>query len=333
MPEGNLKLTAGTGRKPDGPAFPSHIRTQFVLVTPADAQRYLSEMHTNRSKSKLEIGIQEENLKDGTFYPGISPVYFDGGDPPRAWDGQHRFEAIVSTGVAAYLLFIYGVTEEEADYIDTGRKRTYSDSLRRTDVPDYKRQSVLARYMALYDKYGIEGIRQPGRYPVTLAQKNLWLDHPGCHPSIKLGEAMYRAVGANPSYAAYAAMRTGEMRPDGTFDPDPDGFWNQVRTGAELTRNDPALTLHNYLMQGRKRDRTPADKRLMELYVLGTGWNKHVAGQDYARVAPKFDRRQDGSLFFPASSVPDFLPRDAGLKGLRQLKEAQAALRRARGQA
>lgn len=303
--------------------FPSHITVEMTLVTPADAKRYLATMHANRSKSKLDIGVQKENLLSGTFFGGISPVYVD--DADRAWDGQHRFEAIAETGISAYLLFIRGVTPEEAEYIDTGRKRSYADVLRMGGVQDYKRQSVLVKYIALYEHYGVDGIRAPGRFPVAQEAKNAHLNTDAVIKSIHAGMGLYRATGCNDSVASYAVWRTGETAPDGTFTVHP--FWESVRTGAGLVKDDPALTLRNYLMSGSRRSRYAKDRRVLELFAEANAWNKFVTGQRYAKVNPPYSKKPNGDLYFAAADVPDFLPKNAGTMSRIQLSRAYAAMR------
>ena len=313
---------------PDKVNLPSDMRDGLTWVTPADAARYLEAMHRNRTKSRLEVGVHAENLKAKTWFGRISPVFLDDADCP--WDGQHRFEAIVLTNVAAELYFIRNVTAEEAGYVDTGRKRSYADMLAMGEVPDYKRQSVLARFMALYVKYGIDGIRNPSKYPLTQAGKNAWLNTDAMMKSIHTGEALSRALGCNGSWAAYAVWRSGVdgdgVPLDGEFTVDP--FWEKVRSGIGFTEKDPALALRNWLMNGNKRERRPADRRLIDMYAYATAWNKHVTGQEYQRVNPVFEERANGKKFFPAANVPDFLPRDIGRLSRSQLRTAYQNLER-----
>lgn len=300
--------------------FPPGFRTEQVLVTPEMAKELLETMHANRSRSRMEVGLQEENLTADSWWPEISPVFMDD-DPgsPRSYDAQHRLQAVVNTGISAWMLLIYGVRPEAAEYIDTGRKRTYADMLRMGDIVDYKRQSVLTKYIALYEKYGVDGVRSPSKYPVGQDAKNQHLNTDAVMKSIHVGEALWRACRANPSWASYAAWRTGQEK-DGEWTPSP--FWESVRSGEKLLLGDPALALRNWLMNGQKRDRRPSDKRLIEMYAYATAWNKFVTGASYQRVNPTFDRRRDGSTYFPASSVPDFLPPDAGQMTRSQLRTA-----------
>lgn len=303
--------------KSQDPAFPAHIRTEMVLVTPADAERYLATMHDNRSQSKLEKGLMTANIIEGNWFAGISPVFFDDGDPMRAWDGQHRFEAIIESGQAVYMLFIVGVTENEAEYIDTGRKRTRADWYKMNHLSDYSRRATVSRMLALYDKYGVEGVRNPAGLVLTAADQDKWVDADGMTEVIRAGNALSTATGANPTYAAYSVFRTMQ---DGVIDPD--GFWEKVRTGINLGEHDPALTLRNFLVSDkRKAGRLPADPRLMELYVLATAWNRHVTGERWSKPSPRFEVKNNGKKVFPASAVPDYLP----LKNPRQLGALRAA--------
>ena len=288
----------------DGPAseFPGHVTLQWTLVTPEDAKGYLATMHDNRSKSKVEKGVLAGNLQEGNWYGAISPVFFDDSPVPRAWDGQHRFEAVIEAGTAAWMLFVIGVTEEEAEYIDTGRSRTRGDWYKMQGIPDYNRRAVVSRLLTLYAKYGIEGIRSPSARVLTPQEQDAWVNAEGIGECIKGGNALASRIGCNASYAAYALFQTMQ---NGVVDPD--GFWESVRSGIGLEEGDPALTLRDWYMRKGKGGRLAADPRLMELYMLGTAWNHHVDGKSWAKPSPKFEVvGTTGKKVFPAAQVPEF---------------------------
>lgn len=283
------------------PPFPSHATAQFELVTPELAARYLERMHANRSLSRLEANVMEENLREGTFYPAISPVYFGADDDP--YDGQHRFEAIVNTGISAWMLIVRGITEEEAESIDTGRKRTVSDAVKMKGIGDYKRRSTVARWLALYLKYGIDAIRTPSsvNFPLTQGDVMELIDTPGLYEAIRLAQSVCTPTGMNPNYVAYAVMRTGAGF-------DHSGFWARVRSGEELKKGDPALTLREYFRtRSTSRSNVKSDRRLLEMNAITTAWNKNVTGQSWKSVQPTFTARPDGTRYFPAANLPDFI--------------------------
>jgi hypothetical protein len=304
------------------PQLPAHIRHEWVLVTPELAKGYLETMRKNRSKSRLSKGVLAGNLEEGNWFGAISVVFFDGSDPMRAWDGQHRFEAILEAGKPAWMQFVIGVTEQEAEYIDTGRSRTRTDWYTMTGVVDANRQAVLSRALAMYEKYGIDGTRNPSGLVLTPAEQDKWVNVPGVIESVRAGTALRGAIGANQGYAAYAVFQTAARGADGTVTAlDPDGFWESVRSGVGLQDGDPALTLRNFMIRSDKSGRLPADERLMQHYLLATAWNKHVLGQSWAKPSPRFELK-NGKKVFPASQVPDYLPIDTRKRHIGALREA-----------
>ncbi|HEY1700803.1 MAG TPA: hypothetical protein VGG75_13905 [Trebonia sp.] len=319
MPDAKLKAV-----NPAEPPRPDHIRHEWSLVTPEIARQYLETMHANRSQSKLEKGVLAGNLEEGNWFGAISVVFFDDGTPMRAWDGQHRFEAVIAAGLPAWMQFVIGVTEQEASYIDTGRPRSRSDWYKMTGVVDSNRRAVLSRALGLYYKYGIEGTRQPGSLVLTPAEQDKWATAPGMAESVRAGNALRAAIGVNHGYAAYAVFLTAARDADGNVtELDPDGFWESVRSGVGLQDGDPALTLRNFLSRNSTAGRLPADERLMQHYLLATAWNKHVLGQRWSKPAPKFETKgTTGKKIFPASQVPDFLPIGTGRLRIGALREA-----------
>jgi hypothetical protein len=289
-------------------------------------------MHDNRTPSQLETDTMIAFLQEGEFFGAISPVFFDGGtwpDEARAYDGQHRFEAVVATGISAWMFFVCGVTAEEAEHVDTvHRPRSYADTAKIRRIPQSQRRAEVARLLALHEHYGIDGVRTQHRLVLLPSYKDKYLEAPGMGDAVRAGEALYRAVKITTSLGAYAVLRTAG--PGGEIDPD--GFWESVRSGAGLREGEPALTLRNWAMRGRVAGRIPADPRLMTLYMMATAWNKHVLGESWSRPSPRFEVRQTtGQRYFPASQVPDFLSYGSPARRLGQLRTSFEAVAAARG--
>lgn len=314
------------------------------LITPEIAADYLARMHSNRTVSKIERGVMAQLLRDEEFYGEISPVYFDDkGDFIAApgeqdpWDGQHRFLSIVETGIPAWMWVVRGIREEVSQFVDTGRRRMYSDNLRIAGVNDYSRQSVLARQMAMYELFGIDSVRNPNTFPLTRTQMDKWVDAPGMVDAIHLGQALYRAAGLSEGAAAYAVMRTVRVdERDEKGRPvrvtvDPTGFWADVRDDDGLLKGTPAKTLRDWSLRTRRSaTRTPADKRLLTHYALAVSWNKHITGQRYTMLQPSFERKRNGDLYFPARNVPDFKVPGSAARELGEAREAYDAVRKDR---
>ena len=335
VPEADLK-PGDPGYVPPRP----RATATMELITPDLAEDYLERMHANRTVSKIEKGVMSQLLRDGEFYGEISPIYFDdNGDWMQApgdqdpWDGQHRLESIIETGIPAWMWVIRGVSADAAEFIDTGRRRQYSDNLKIGGIADYQRQAVLARQMALYSNYGIEAIRNPNTFPVTRPQMDRWVDSPGMLEAIHFGVKLYKYSGVSESAGAYAVMRTArvdERDADGNalkVTIDPTGFWAAVRDGTNLERGDPAKALRDWMLR-KRLGQAPADKRLITHYALATAWNKHAEGKPYVKVQPTYERRRvSGSLYFPAKSVPDYKVPGEAARLLEEAREAYAVIR------
>jgi hypothetical protein len=312
------------------------------LITPDLAEDLLTRMHANRTVSKIEKGVMAQLLKDGQFYGEISPVYFDDNgdwvldpDAQDPYDGQHRLQAIVETRIPAWMWIIRGIRPHVAEFIDTGRRRMYADTLKIQGVTDYARQSAVARLLALYSNFGIESVRSPNAFPITRPQMDEWVDSPGLLDAVHFGVKLYKYAGLNENHSAYALMRTARVDARDAqgrataVTLDPTGFWSAVRDGEGLERGDPAKALREWGMR-KRTGQVPADKRLMMHYALATAWNKHVLGQGYAKVQPKYEYRSNGTPYFPAKSVPDYLPLGGGKQLLDEALHAYAAVRNTR---
>lgn len=286
--------------------FLDRVSAAWEYFTPESAQKYLDTMHENRAKSTLNYVVMEENLRNDTFVPAISTVYFDGDD--RAWDGQHRFQAIVNTGIGAWLHVVRGVTAEEAEYIDTGRKRGIGDILR---ISTHKKSTsaigAVAKLIATYHKGGIEGLRGYAGYPVTQAEIMAAAALPGVEDATAIGLAINRKLTATPSVAGFGAWLT-RLSGDGIVG-DIDPFWPALcGDGADLTGGSPILAVRNrYLNPASGRSNVRAEKRLEDMFVLFRGWNGYVRNERLMRIQLTFDERPNGKKYFSSQRVPDLL--------------------------
>jgi hypothetical protein len=259
-------------------------------------------MHVNRSKSKINTEVLEAALKAGKFYPDISVTFADADG--EYWDCMHRLMAIAETGIPAWILVVRGVREEAAECIDTGRARSYKDWLKMQGVDWYSQRGTLARMLAIYAKYGIEGIRNPPQAAVANFEMDRWLHVPGVGDSLRLADSVYRILNRKPNYSvvAYLVMVTGAGQ-------DPTGFWRSVRDGENLVGGMPAKTLREFMLAGGPRNAIiKADPRMLQLYACSTAWNQHAKGEDYKVVRPTYAERANGTKYFPSRNIPDVLP-------------------------
>lgn len=103
------------------------MQLKIKYISPEAAARYLERNHCQRPKSRPQIDEFKEDLRRGrarTTHQGIATD-----EEGRLRDGQNRLTAIVETGIGMKLVVAEGLTEEEIEVIDYGRRRTDSHAL------------------------------------------------------------------------------------------------------------------------------------------------------------------------------------------------------------
>lgn len=99
--------------------------TLWELISPARAKIDLATQRPNRHMANRHVDKIKDDLIQGHFYPTHQGIAYD--KERKLVDGQHRMEAIVASGVSAWLLVTYGLTEEAIMVIDGGRMRSLAD--------------------------------------------------------------------------------------------------------------------------------------------------------------------------------------------------------------
>ncbi len=95
---------------------------QFEVITPEVAQEYLTHNTRNRKLSKPYARQLAQELEQGRWKPTHQGIAFDANG--ALVDGQHRLQAIVSSGVSAPIQVTRGVDPEAFDVIDQHLRRT-----------------------------------------------------------------------------------------------------------------------------------------------------------------------------------------------------------------
>jgi hypothetical protein len=105
------------------------FRSEFKLVTPAQAKEWLSNTRPNRPISKASVEPLTRKILAGTLPTSNQPISFD--MQGRLADGQHRVQAIADSNIATWLRCDYNVPDDVLDHcIDSGRARSLSDKVK-----------------------------------------------------------------------------------------------------------------------------------------------------------------------------------------------------------
>jgi hypothetical protein len=124
------------------------IRVARVLVTPEMARQMRAHNRHNRALRKTRVDALSRALSGGGWHlthQGIA--FFTSG---LLGDGQHRLEAIIESGVAAYVLVFWNVDDGAHAAVDAGARRTVTDHLRFQGIADATNEHSAVAY-ALYE--------------------------------------------------------------------------------------------------------------------------------------------------------------------------------------
>jgi len=100
----------------------------FIKVSPEMAARWMINNYANRRKREVRVAMYAEAMTQRRWVTTHQGVAF--GEDGTLYDGQHRLEAIVKSGVTLTLLVVRGLSSEARKHIDDGAARKNYDNYR-----------------------------------------------------------------------------------------------------------------------------------------------------------------------------------------------------------
>jgi hypothetical protein len=213
-------------------------------ITPTDARALLEANDHNRNLRPARV-IQLANVmrrSEWEINGETLKVAMDG----TLIDGQHRLQAVVESGVTIETLVMRDLPPEAQDTVDTGRKRRLADILK---IEGYKDTHALAAAVNILHRYR-NGLRidysQSGA-PSPSQAMALIAAEPQIIESVKVARLVAKKVPG--PIGVFSALHCVFMR----IDPEPaEGFFEDLKEGAELKKGDPVLHLRNQLTRPQK---------------------------------------------------------------------------------
>jgi hypothetical protein len=105
------------------------------LITPELAKYWLDNCNTRNRRHKLDKSdLYASDMKHGRWTRGTRIGFYTDG---VLCDGQNRLLAVCKSGIPCYFDVVVGMTQEQGANIDTGVKRSVSDSLQIKGTADW----------------------------------------------------------------------------------------------------------------------------------------------------------------------------------------------------
>ncbi len=248
--------------------------SQVQLMDPQMAAEILRYNEGNRKLDRSTVELYAGAMKRGEWKLSHQGVAID--DRGNLLDGQHRLAAVVRSGVSVPMLVVRGVDRDSFSVVDTGKRRSASDSLKIIGAADVLNLAASLRYLCLYDTL-------PGDVAWTGPKARLTNDqvlelheqHPGMLDCVRRARPVAGAIGIITSACAAAIYVTRRA----ASDMDQSEWFAGVISGANLDEEDPRLRFRNFFINGRAQGgRRRMDAREhVAIYIKA--WNDWVKGE------------------------------------------------------
>lgn len=276
------------------------IEVYFLEVTPEVAAEMLSRNTKNqRTISAMAVERYASDMTTQEWLINGETIKFS--DKNELIDGQHRLEAIKASGESQVLIIVWGLDAEAMATIDTGRKRSYADQLKRREIANHTTVASINNRLWhwFHGNYGIRGvgrIANPQHLNSTPsnAQKDYWM--------AKIEQAYGITIEAAAAFGHKASSRRPGISPS-TY-----GFAWVILSGIDLDRRSQGeesdlreLFFHELLVESaspklgypiqalhNRLNRIKGDSfdNVDQLDAIFTVFNKWVKGQSMETVRP-----------------------------------------------
>lgn len=265
--------------------LPEHLRLQngnaphddpsieFIDVTPEIALRWLELNATNRRVSDAHVRGLAQDMRNGDWKLDAAPIRFDANG--LLIDGQHRLWAITQAGVTIRLAVAFNVDSSAVETVDTGRRRTLSDTLK---MRGEKNHIQLASVLLLVMRWESGRIRDNTPISTTAALRRFEQDpdalrSAASHASTVVTKMRPIRVPVGPVGACW--LRFHELSNE-----DARVFFAKFGSGISLEDGDPIYALRrrfeNHSAVASRR--TQGVHRLDAHAWLIKGWNAFMRG-------------------------------------------------------
>ncbi len=254
------------------------IRTEIREITPTEAQALLEGNINNRNIRSHVVERYGRDMSLGRWVTNGESVKvaLDG----TLLDGQHRLMACVESDTPFTTIFITGLLGIAKDTIDTGTKRSFSDLLKWRGETSVAALGAAIESGLTWDQQGKPG--NTGAVQHSNAERLQWLEE---NPDVREAVTLARHFSMSPFRFPVSAngpltMRLNRISPEET-----EAFYELLKTGANLSENDPIARLRGWLIAvGSHHGTRP---RWEYAAVAIKAWNAWVEGREIRQLTWK----------------------------------------------
>lgn len=248
-------------------------RPEFMIVTPAIAQMWLTKNVNNRNLRQRKVDAYASAMRAGDWIASGDSIKFDPDE--NLLDGQHRLAAVVASGVSITVLVVWDVSPEAQAVVDTGARRTSGDTLKLSGYQNWNLLAACARIAldweeGLYRRSGQTKVRREvtNREILNWAEKN-----DDALVAVTHASRLRKAIPVPPSVIAFVFMTLARID-----EAEAHGFFHDMENMQTHGKGDPLHTLlRRYALAAKARERLDVAQHL---FLLFRTWNARRSHED-----------------------------------------------------
>lgn len=257
------------------------VSVTLKTITPALAEEFLSKNVKNRKILESQVDFYARQMKAEQWKLTGDSIKFS--NEGALLDGQHRLRAIIKLGQPVDMFVAEGLDSDSFEVLDTGKLRTAGDVLSVFGVEKANNIGAIVRFIILF-KRGSKTSWTKTDSPSHTDIVNFVSKHPNLNEILDFVHKVYRDFRYLQTsilgglYFLFAEKNQTKA----------DEFFEQYRTGLELTKTSPVYLLRDRFLrdQTNKLKLTRRDKIM--LFIIA--WNSFVSNKpmQHLKLPEKF---------------------------------------------
>ena len=257
-----------------------------MYVTPVMARSFLSAQDMSplkqRSVNTTQVSRYAEMMKEGKWQRNGESLKFSG---TQLLDGQHRLHALLEADVTLPFLVVNDIDSSSFTTIDQGMSRSVKHLLEMRGCAYTHNVIAVAKRVSLYEKYGMVFANSAGNkkraIPVDVLMNFIITNGEALQVSAQMAE---RCRLGHTSLLAVVQFLSREH-------PRVDEFFDRLRDGITLQKNDPIRLLRDKLLMNRIGAMRRANPVVSQAWCF-KAWNAHVRQQPLSRLSYSIEREE-----------------------------------------
>jgi len=242
-------------------------RIERVFITPQYAKLILENNTHNRPVRERHVKFLKDEMANGRFVETGDTIKI--ADDGTLLDGQHRLLACVESGVGFHAIIVFGVGKEAFTVIDTGKKRSASDTLYIAGISRPDKLASIAGVLS--NRFNTLSTRNRSNDQILeFARKNECLLHSMFNICNRLYNNNVKLISASRAAAYMYAM--SHTSPSLATE-----FIESFFTGEQLSSSNTPIIVRNQIIDTRLKNKRYSPK--MEYRLMSKAFRLYVRGE------------------------------------------------------